>query len=112
MRLYRMKFLCSLFLSIPFIGFSQSVFQSKLPCSPTTDCTIFGTVECNGKPLSNVIVSDGYEITKTDKQGRYFLVSQKRNGYVFVTAPGNYAYEVKDALPQLWANLNNSKGIA
>ena len=112
MRLYRMKFLCSLFLSIPFIGFSQSVFQSKLPCSPTTDCTIYGTVECNGKPLSNVIVSDGYEITKTDKQGRYFLVSQKRNGYVFVTAPGNYAYEVKDALPQLWANLNNSKGIA
>jgi len=92
--------------------FSQSTFQSSLTCDQRNGYTVYGIVESDGKPLSGVIVSDGYEITKTDKQGRYYLASQKRNGYVFVTSPGNYTYEVKNALPSLWANLHKDKQTA
>lgn len=93
-------------------GIAQSTFQSKLSCEAKTDYTVYGVVESKGKPLAGVAVSDGYEITQTDRQGRYYLKSQKRNGYVFVTSPGNYTYEVKDALPQLWANLKQPAGQA
>ena len=112
MRFHGIKISLSLFFSISLCSSAQSVFHSQLPCTPTADCTIYGIVESNGKPLGDVIVSDGYEITKTDKQGRYYLVSQKRNGYVFITTPGDYTYEVKNALPQLWANLSKNKETA
>ena len=86
-------------------GVAQSTFTSILPCNAKPGYSVYGIVEHQGKPLSDVIVSDGYEITRTDRQGCYYLKSLKRNGYVFVTTPGNYTYDVKDALPQFWANL-------
>ncbi|MBQ0080267.1 MAG: calcineurin-like phosphoesterase C-terminal domain-containing protein [Alistipes sp.] len=66
-----------------------------------------GVVECDGKPLSNVVVSDGYEVTTTDDNGCYYINSKKDNGYVFVTSPSGYEYQVTNYYkPTFWANLN------
>ena len=86
---------------------AQSNFSSNLAATPAKGATIYGTVECNGKPLEGVIVSDGYNIVKTDKKGVYNITSEKRNGSVFVTIPSGYeAYtEGDDVVPQFWAHL-------
>jgi len=52
--------------------------------------TIKGVVHIAGKGLANVVVSDGYDLTKTDRDGVYYLSSNKRTGYVFVSIPGNH----------------------
>lgn len=47
---------------------AQSTFRSSLPVKPGKGVTVAGTVECDGKPVAGVVVSDGYELTKTDKK--------------------------------------------
>jgi hypothetical protein len=86
---------------------AQSNFSSNLAATPAKGATIYGTVECNGTPLEGVVVSDGYNIVKTDSKGVYNIVSEKRNGSVFITLPSGYeAYTTgDDVVPQFWAHL-------
>ena len=86
---------------------AQSTFSSTLAAKAAKGATIYGTVECNGTPLEGVAVSDGYNIVKTDSKGVYNIVSEKRNGSVFITLPSGYeAYTTgDDVVPQFWAHL-------
>ena len=101
----------NLLLTILLLAFTtasaQSTFTSTLKAKPAKGATIYGTVECNGVPLEGVAVSDGYNIVKTDKKGLYNLVSEKRNGNVFITIPSGYEAPVAagDVQPQYWAQL-------
>ena len=52
---------------------AQSTFCSKLPAKARKGGNIFGVVEVNGKPLAGVEVSDGVEVTTTDKKGCYSI---------------------------------------
>lgn len=58
--------------------------------------TLKGVVFCNGKGVPNVVVSDGFEVTTTDEKGIYYLPSLKKNGYVFISVPGNYEVECQN----------------
>ena len=40
--------------------------------------TISGKVTCGKKPLAGVVVSDGYNCTATDADGRYSLLKNDR----------------------------------
>ena len=93
---------------------AQSTFISALDAKPAKDATIYGVVECDGKPLEGVIVSDGYSIVKTDKKGVYNITSQKRNGTVFITIPSGYEAltEGADVVPQFWAHLTAEPAVA
>ena len=84
---------------------AQSTFVSQRPVKDRKGATVKGIVEADGKPLAGVVVSDGYEVTTTDKAGRYYLNSEKRNGNVFITIPSGYEAQAEDAVPQYWANL-------
>lgn len=84
---------------------AQSTFKSNLPVKPAKGVTVAGTVECDGKPVAGVVVSDGYEVTKTDKKGAYYLKSKKQNPQVFITAPSGYQPFREDVVPQFWADF-------
>ncbi len=86
---------------------AQSNFSSLLKAKPKKGATLYGTVECDGKPLAGVPVSDGYQIVLTNKKGQYNIVSEKRNGSVFITVPRGYEAmtEGTDVVPQFWAEL-------
>ncbi|MDE7437287.1 MAG: calcineurin-like phosphoesterase C-terminal domain-containing protein [Muribaculaceae bacterium] len=104
-----MKFL-AISLSLLMLGagtqlYAQSIYKSNLPVKPAKGVTVAGTVECDGKPVSGVVVSDGYEVTKTDKKGAYYLKSKKQNPQVFITAPAGYEPVREDAVPQFWADF-------
>jgi len=63
---------------------------------------IKGIVYCNGKGISGVVVSDGVEVTKTDANGIYYLQSEKKHGYVFISIPSNYEVATVSKLPQFY----------
>ncbi len=86
-------------------AFAQSTFTSQLPVKARKGATVVGVVEADGKPLQGVVVSDGYEVTTTDKKGCYHLNSAKKNGSVFITIPSGYEVNADGAIPQYWAEL-------
>ena len=69
---------------------------------------IKGVVYCNGEGIANVTVSDGYEVTITDAQGRYYLTSLKKIGFVFISVPGNYEVTNVGSAPQFFKRISNS----
>lgn len=86
---------------------AQSTFTSNLAARAKGDANIYGVVECDGKPVEGVAVSDGYTIVLTDRKGQYCFRSAKRNGNVFITIPSGYeaVRNGDDVVPQFWAEL-------
>ena len=70
---------------------------------------VTGRIVCDGKGVAQVPVSDGDVTVLTDRDGRYALQSDKRNGYVFYTLPRGYEPELADGFrPQFWALLGSA----
>lgn len=90
---------------IGIIAGAQSTWRSDLPIKPGRGVTVAGTVECDGKPLAGVTVSDGYTVTKTDRKGAYYIKSEKKNPQVFVSVPSGYEAYRDDVMPQFWADF-------
>lgn len=67
--------------------------------------TIKGIVHSNGTGIPGVVVSDGYEVTTTDENGIYYLPSQKKTGFVFISVPSNYEAPLVDNIPQFFKRL-------
>jgi hypothetical protein len=68
-----------------------------------SDANICGTVTVCGKPMADVVVSDGVQVAVTDAEGRYALTSDKVNGWVYVSIPSGYEVPVMRGLPQFYA---------
>lgn len=49
---------------------------------------INGVVSADGKPLHNVVVSDGETVTATDEAGKYEFITKNR--FVFISIPSEY----------------------
>lgn len=85
------------------------VFDATLP--DRTGMTIKGVVYANGSGLANVVVSDGFEVTKTDDQGIYYLKSAKKNKYIFVSIPAQYEVQTTQSLPLFFKRLERAEHI-
>lgn len=72
---------------------------------PTGVNNVYGVVHCDGKGLADVVVSDGVEVVKTDKDGVYQFQSAKKWGYVFISIPKGYEVGSEGVLPQFHATL-------
>ena len=70
--------------------------------------SVKGIVYSNGKGISGVVVSDGYLVTTTNSEGIYYLASQKKSGYVFISVPGNYEVASTSNAPQFFKRLSAS----
>ncbi len=85
------------------------VADTDIPDQP--GMTIKGVVYCNGQGIPGVVVSDGVEVTVTDANGVYYLPSQKQNGYVFISLPGNYEIAKTGNLPQFYKILAGGTSV-
>lgn len=72
---------------------------------PTGGNNVYGVVHCDGEGLADVVVSDGVEVVKTDKDGVYQFKSEKKWGYVFISIPKGYEVGSEGVLPQFHATL-------
>ena len=75
------------------------------------DTTVYGFVLCNGKPVKDVVVSDGYQVTKTDADGIYQLASEKKHKYVFISIPSGYTVKMNGSQPVFFQYLVNSSSV-
>ncbi|MFD2553562.1 calcineurin-like phosphoesterase C-terminal domain-containing protein [Sphingobacterium tabacisoli] len=106
--------LLSLWMSISILGCSQRVVNSvdktvvSKPIPDQIGATVKGRVSSNGKGLYNVVVSDGVEVTTTNEDGVYYLASNKKYGYVFVSIPSNYEVSTVSNLPQFFKYLRTA----
>ncbi|HMR19733.1 MAG TPA: calcineurin-like phosphoesterase family protein [Sphingobacterium sp.] len=68
-----------------------------------------GQVAANGVGIPNAVVSDGFEVTVTDAKGIYYLKSEKKNGYVFISIPGNYEVARDGNIPQFFKRFASTQ---
>lgn len=52
--------------------------------------TVMGQVTADGRPLPDVVVSDGFNCVKTDAAGNYTLQKNDRANYIFISTPSGY----------------------
>lgn len=69
---------------------------------------ITGEVSCEGQPVKGAVISDGVEVVTTDRNGRYFMNSQKENGYVFISIPSGYDVEADGLIPRHFVRLGGN----
>lgn len=87
-----------------------SVIAATLLCACSSDpATVVGRVSCEGKGISNVVVSDGIEVVTTNWRGYYKMKSAKTNGYVFVSIPSGYEVETEGLLPKHFVRIGNNE---
>ena len=87
---------------------SAEAAKQRLP----KGCTIWGQVLVDGTPRAGVAVSDGLDISLTDKKGFYYLQSSKHEGSVFVSIPSGTEVEHVSGMPLFWQRLNAPAGEA
>lgn len=58
---------------------------------PDDGVTVYGVVKCGDKGIEGVMVTDGYEVTVTDRNGVYQLESVKKNSMVYISTPSGYS---------------------
>lgn len=84
-------------------------FNANIP--DKAGMTVKGSVYANGVGLANVVVSDGFEVTKTDEKGIYYLPSAKKAKYVFISIPGNFEVNTNQSAPQFFQKLSQPVNI-
>lgn len=82
------------------------------PVKPENGSTVYGVVSCAGKPLKDVVVSDGVEVTSTNADGIYQLKSAKKYGYVFISIPSGYEVSNDGILPRNYIKLAKEAKVA
>ncbi len=73
--------------------------------------TIKGTITSNGAGISNVPVTDGVTIVKTDKKGRYNLVTTSDRDYIYYTLPSGYDSPVVDGVPVFYKAIRKGEKL-
>ena len=98
-------------LDILYLGTTQIVIEALADdevVKPDGRSTVYGRVSCKGEGLAGVVVSDGIQVTVTNEDGVYQLVSEKKNGYVFISTPKGYEVPVDIVFPQFYKNTQKS----
>ena len=61
---------------------------------------VYGLISCDGVGVPDVVVSDGFETTVTDKNGLYYLKSEEYNKVVFMSIPSGYEAASDGVIPK------------
>lgn len=82
--------------------------------SVTTSLTIqaaviTGQVRTKGSPISGVVVTDGYSVTKSDKNGMYKLTASEKASFVYISIPSGYSVKAENSVPQFFQKINPAK---
>ena len=62
------------------------------------DGVVSGKVSSMGKGIGNVIISDGYSVIKTDKQGNYRLELHEFARFVWISTPSGFEFKTESSI--------------
>lgn len=76
-----------------------------------SNAVLKGTVRNNkDRGIANVVVSDGYSVTKTNKKGHYEMPKNDSAKFVFISIPSNYKIPHKGKIPQFYQDIKGQTG--
>ncbi|MDR2652469.1 MAG: calcineurin-like phosphoesterase C-terminal domain-containing protein [Prevotellaceae bacterium] len=93
------------------LNYLNIIIVANLSIPDISGKNIKGVVYCGSEGIANVIVSDGFDVTITDENGIYYLSSEKKNGYVFISVPSGYEAPVKNGMVQFFAYLTQPQTV-
>ena len=94
-----------------FLGSATLNLVANIPVPDISGMTVKGAVSCNGTGIPDVVVSDGYEVTKTNANGIYYLPSQKKHGFVFISIPGDYEAANEKNIPLFYKPVTKGTSV-
>ena len=110
--LNRRSFLKNLGFTGPLLTMPAALLQAKpFAKRNNTDLsaiTLKGKVHSKGKGIAGVSVTDGINITQTDKNGLYELDSNATAAFVYISVPSGYAFPEKKGIAAFYRPI--SKG--
>ncbi len=83
----------------------------KLTITPYKGMNLVGRVTVDGNPRQGVVVSDGNNVTTTDKDGVYQMKTAKAE-YVFVSMPEDCQISQTESVPQFFKKIELTGGEA
>ena len=104
-------FIAGILLLALFAGCSSDSGEGDAPGGGSGD--LYGYVrDASGSAIEGVVVSDGFNVTKTDAEGRYWLKTKlSRSEFVMITTPRGYDPEVYSGfLPKFFYALDKTAG--
>lgn len=108
MKFFNVLFINTLLICMTLIscGDKKGNIDEGNPPSTTTPVDIVkGSVKSQGTGVSEVYVTDGYGITKTDSQGDFQLTLDSRAQYIYITSPSGYTVAVENSVPQFYKEI-------
>ena len=78
-------------------------------CATVQADIIKGTVKGEGKALGEVIVTDGYSFSVTDKNGNYKIDLNEKAEFVYLLTPKGYVADFSTGVPQFFQPVEQSK---
>lgn len=73
-----------------------------------SDLRITGKVTSKGKGLANVVVSDGFNVVKTDKDGNYSISTNPLARFVWVSTPAGYEFKTESNLAKYYEKVDRN----
>ncbi|WP_316784369.1 calcineurin-like phosphoesterase family protein [Pedobacter frigiditerrae] len=70
------------------------------------DNKISGSITSNGKGVANVVVSDGFNVVKTDKDGNYIIEVNTLAKFVWLSTPSGYEFKTDSYLAKHYQNAS------
>ena len=68
--------------------------------------SVEGRVTCGKKTLSNVLISDGYSFTRTDRKGEFKFELADSAEFVYIVTPSGYAADWSSGVPQFYQTID------
>jgi hypothetical protein len=65
-----------------------------------------GRIASKGKPLANVVVTDGYNVVSTDKNGMYAFEAHTDAQFVTISTPSGYDFLHTDHITRQYKSIN------
>ncbi len=90
-------------LSMPFVSRGASDFSVPV-------LTLRGKVTSEGKGIAGVAVTDGRNITLTQKDGSYELLSDRTAGFVYISVPSGYEFTTQKGCVRFYRPLTAESG--
>ena len=70
--------------------------------------SLYGRViDSDGKGIGGVSVSDGKTVVSTNENGFYYILSDRKYGYVFISVPGGYRVAMNRSIPMFFRRVTS-----
>lgn len=113
--LNRRNFLKNLGFTGPLLTMPSALLQAKpfakrenIDLSPLT---LKGKVHSQGKGIAGVAVTDGINITQTDRNGQYELQSNATAAFVYISVPSGYAFPADKGIAAFYRPISKGSTV-